>query len=155
MRRKDKEINNRADMEAIIKKAAVCRLGMVDNNLPYIVPLNYGFQDNTLYFHSALKGRKIDLLEQQQTLCFEIDLAGGPIAADRACDWGMTFQSVIGYGKPHFIDDPDEKKEALAIIMAQYSDQKFDFPADSLKATRVFKVVIDQMSGKQSGNPVK
>ena len=73
MRRKDKEIQAEADIVAILKKARVCRLGMAEGEMPYVVPLCFGFQDNALYFHCALQGRKNDTLRNNPNVCFEMD----------------------------------------------------------------------------------
>ena len=61
MRLKDREISDESNIKTIINKAVVCRLGIVNENTPYVVPLCFGYHDNTLYFHSALKGLKIEL----------------------------------------------------------------------------------------------
>ncbi len=74
MRRKDKEITDATGIKNIIEKATVCRLGMVKEGKPYIVPLSFGFRKNVLYFHSALKGRKIDCIRNNSNVCFEFDL---------------------------------------------------------------------------------
>ena len=63
----------------------------------------------------------------------------------------MKYQSIIGFGKATFIEGPEEKKDALGIIMAQYSDRQFQFPEKEVNATAVFKVEIESMTGKQSG----
>ena len=63
----------------------------------------------------------------------------------------MIYQSVIGFGKAKFIEGLDEKRKALSTIMAQYSDQQFEFPKNKVKVTAVFKVEIESMTGKQSG----
>lgn len=54
MRRKEKEISDESGVDAIIANATVCRLGMVNGDKPYIVPLSFGYQDQALYFHGAL-----------------------------------------------------------------------------------------------------
>jgi nitroimidazol reductase NimA-like FMN-containing flavoprotein (pyridoxamine 5'-phosphate oxidase superfamily) len=89
MRRKDKEIQDESDILAVIKKAKVCRLGMVEGEQPYVVPLCFGVQDNVLYFHCALKGRKNDTLRSNPNVCFEIDLIAEPKESDEPCYWGM------------------------------------------------------------------
>ena len=154
MRRKEKEITDSAGINAIIEQATVCRLAMINGDTPYIVPLCFGFQDNALYFHSALKGQKIDWLRNNSNVCFEFDIGAAPVESDEPCDWGMAYQSVIGFGKAVFVEDPDEKHRALAIIMAQYSDQEFQFPENKVNATAVFKVEIESISGKQSLLPI-
>ena len=74
MRRKDKEIRDKEVIDIIIKRAKVCRIGLSDNNTPYIVPMNYGFKDNCLYFHSAPEGKKIDIIKRKNIVRFEIDI---------------------------------------------------------------------------------
>ena len=151
MRRKDKEISDESDIKAIIKKAVVCRLGMVNGNKPYIVPLCFGYQGNALYFHGALKGQKIDCLRNNPNVCFEFDLIAEPKESEEPCSWSMNYQSVIGFGKAVFVEDSDEKHKALSIIMAQYSEKQFEFPENKIKATIIIKVEIESMTGKQSG----
>ncbi len=152
MRRKEKQVKEQSKIESMIKKALVCRLGLVDDPSPYIVPMSFGFQNNTFYFHSARKGKKIDLIQKNPNVCFEIDLIGRPIEAEQACDWGMAFQSIIGHGTAIFIKGTEKKKKALDIIMSQYSDKPFDFPEKMLAATAVFKIQIDRLTAKQSSN---
>jgi nitroimidazol reductase NimA-like FMN-containing flavoprotein (pyridoxamine 5'-phosphate oxidase superfamily) len=151
MRRKDKEITDVAAIEAIIENARVCRLAMADGNTPYMVPLSFGYRDRGLYFHSAPKGRKIDLLRKNPQVCFEFEAAVETITAEEACSWGMQYQSVIGFGRAEFIDDADGKRRALAIIMAQYDEKRYTFPENTVNTTAVFRVTIASMSGKQSG----
>lgn len=154
MRRKEKEVTDPVKIEKIINQAVVCRLGLLDGDVPYIVPLSFGYMDNTLYFHSALKGKKIDLILKHTEVCFEIDIHYEPIESEAACDWGMRFQSIIGTGKIEFIENLEEKRKALAVVMAQYSEKAYSFPDKKINATAVLKLKIDQMSAKQSGFPI-
>jgi len=73
MRRKDREITDNSEIEKIIGKAICCRIGLVDNDEPYIVPVCFGYERNTIYFHSALEGRKVELIKKNNKVCFEID----------------------------------------------------------------------------------
>lgn len=150
MRRKDREITEPAEIEAIIQEAKVCRLAMVDDGQPYVVPLNFGYRDNTLFFHSASSGRKIDVLKKNGRVCFEMDLVDEIKAAEEACDWGIRYRSVIGFGNATLLDDPDEKCEALDTIMGQHSNETFTYPASKLKATAVIRVDIERMTGKRA-----
>jgi len=71
MRRKDREVTNLDEIRDIIEKCKVCHLAMVDNGMPYVIPLNFGYiiADNllTLFFHSAKEGRKINILKAKQS----------------------------------------------------------------------------------------
>ena len=151
MRRKEKEITEDSAIEAIIKNSLVCRLGMVDGDKPYVVPLCFGYDGKAIYVHGSLKGKKIDAIKKNRNVCFEFDINTEVVKAGNACDWGMKFQSVIGFGKAIFLDSPDEKRKALDVIMYQYSSRSFQFPANALDATAVIKIEIESMCGKQSG----
>ena len=150
MRRKDKEIAERAEMESIIRESTICRLALADNEQPYIVPLSFGYKDNALYFHSAAEGKKIDILRKNKNVCFEFDVGSEIKTGKTACEWGMKYRSVIGFGNASFLEDPDSKQAALDIIMQQYSDGSFAYSEKILKKTLVIKVEITHMTGKQS-----
>lgn len=151
MRRKEKEITEQSEIEAVIHKSIVCRVGLSDDNIPYIVPLCFGYQDRTIYVHGSLTGRKINILQKNQNVCFEFDINTEIIKAKNACEWGMKYQSVIGFGKAFFLEDPQDKRKALNIIMNQYSDRPSQFSEKAISATAVIKIEIASMTGKQSG----
>ena len=151
MRRKEKEINEQSEIEAIINSSLVCRLGLSDGNMPYIVPLCFGFKDHSIYIHSALKGKKIDIIRINPNVCFEFDSDIEVKETEKPCSWGMKFKSIIGFGKAVFIDDVEEKKEALNIIMQQYSGNSFDFSDNAVNGVAVVRIDIEKITGKWSG----
>ena len=150
MRRSDKEITDRKAIEDIILRSKVCKLGMCEENRPYIVPLCFGFKNNTLYFHSAPKGKKIEILNKNPNVCFEFEIFTQIIKSAKACKWGMRYKSVIGFGKAGFITDDDLKRQAFDIIMNQYADGSFIYEDALLKSVVVINVEIQSMTGKQS-----
>jgi len=97
-----------------------------------------------------LKGKKLDIIRNNQNVCFEFDENIEIIKAEDACKWGMKFQSVIGFGRAVILDDFDEKKNALEIIMSQYTDRKVHFSDAAIQKTAVIKVEIESMTGKGS-----
>jgi nitroimidazol reductase NimA-like FMN-containing flavoprotein (pyridoxamine 5'-phosphate oxidase superfamily) len=155
MRRADKEIADRGEIDKILRKATVCRLGLVDGTIPYIVPLSFGYDGNTLYFHSAREGKKIDLLKRNPVVCFEFDVDAEPVPAETSCGWTMRYRSVVGSGTASFVEDPGGKSAALEIIMRQYADGPYGFPAEMLRKIAVIRVAIGEISGKVSGFPGK
>ena len=150
MRKKEKEITEASAIEAIIKKSLVCRLALSDDNFPYIVPLCFGYRDRVLYFHGSLKGKKVDIIKKNQNICFEFDINTEIVKAEDACHWSMKYRSVIGFGKAQLLEDIEEKRKALNIIMSQYSNGTFEFNDAILKKSGVIKVEIENMKGKQS-----
>ena len=150
MRRSEKEITDKSAIEAIINASLVCRLALSDGDQPYIVPLSFGYQNKTLYFHSALEGKKIDILRKNNRICFEFDVNTDIIEADKACKWGMKYQSVIGFGKAVLVENIEEKQKALNIIFSHYSDRNSQFPDKAIKKIAIIKIEIESMTGKHS-----
>jgi nitroimidazol reductase NimA-like FMN-containing flavoprotein (pyridoxamine 5'-phosphate oxidase superfamily) len=151
MRRKDKKITDRDVIDSIIKESKVCRLALMGDDRPYIVPFSFGYDGSSLFFHGSPEGKKIDILRKNSTVCFEFDNGGEPIPSDGACSWSVRYKSVIGYGTARLIEDIDSKIRALEIIMRQYSEQSFAYPEETVKKTAVIKVDIETVTGKMSG----
>lgn len=151
MRRIEKEITDEEMIKWIMKEAMVCRIGLSDNNTPYIIPMNFGFSDNYLYIHSAIEGKKIDIIKKNNNVCFEVDIESELVTAENPCNWSMKFYSVIGFGKASFIDDMDEKRKALNIIMEKYSGKSdFNFPDAALNRLAIIKIEVSKITGKKS-----
>ena len=150
MRRKENEITDRSEIEAVIKTSTVCRLGMSYNDLPYIVPLCFGYQDNTIYIHGSPDGKKTEILQKNHHVCFEFDIGTKIVEGKNPCEWGIHYKSVIGFGRAAFLKDSDEKQKALNVIMNQYTDGSFQFPDQALNRTTIIKIEIESMTGKRS-----
>jgi len=150
MRRKDREITNQAEIEAVLKKAFVCHLGLADGDQPYVVPMNYGYEDGHVYLHGADEGKKIDILKKNDKVCFEMELFQSEIikGGDQPCDWGTAFRSVIGFGTAKLLENVEEKTRALNVILKAHDDRSFTFPEEMLKMTAVIDITIREMTGK-------
>ena len=154
MRRVDKEITSVDAISEVIHHCQVCRIGLAKDNLPYIVPVSFGYVEGTIYFHTAASsGMKIEYMSSNSAVCFEFEHNVEVIPHDqKPCDWSFTFQSVIGFGQVLEITTDDEKRAGLGCIMAHYSTEKWDFNSISLAGVKVWKIVIESMTGKQSLN---
>ena len=150
MRKKEKEITERAEIDAIIKSCIVCRLAMADGGQPYMVPLCFGYRDNTLFFHPSRAGRKLEILRENPRVCFEFESGCDVIAGETACKWSMRYRSVIGTGTAAFVETPADKRRALDVIMQQYTTGAFEYPETTLAKVTIIKVDIDEISGKAS-----
>jgi len=80
-----------------------------------------------LYFHSAPKGRKIDVLNRTGNVCFEISCASEPVHS------GYYFASVIGFGKTRFVENIDEKRNALFIMFKHQTGKSLRLPPSKLQ----------------------
>jgi uncharacterized protein len=152
MRRSDKEIKNSQEIANIMEKALVCRIALVDDDYPYIVPVNFVMRDNHLYFHSAAEGKKIAMLKKNNRVSFEADDRVEIVRGDSPCFWGTKYLSVIGFGRAFLIDEIEEKKKALNCLMEKYSGKKdFSYQEEALKKVIIVDVQVDNITGKKSG----
>ena len=146
------KITDIAEIGRIIKKATRCRIGLVDNDEPYVVPVSFGYERNALYFHGALKGRKVELIKRNNKICFEIDTDVEVVKeGENPCDWTMKYRSVIGVGRAYILESDEEKAHGLRLIMRQYAEGDFSFPEEKLDSVLVVRVDITSITGKQSG----
>ncbi|MHB8073097.1 pyridoxamine 5'-phosphate oxidase family protein [Desulfosporosinus fructosivorans] len=151
MRRNDKEITEQKALDEIMKKAQVCRLGVSYESMAYIIPMSFGYADRVLYFHSGPEGLKLLILKENPKACFEVDIDTEVIPSEKGCNWSMRYQSVIGFGEVEFIEDIDEKRKALQIIMQQYGGDLKMVEDAGLSGITIFKLVVSSMTGKKSG----
>jgi nitroimidazol reductase NimA-like FMN-containing flavoprotein (pyridoxamine 5'-phosphate oxidase superfamily) len=153
MRRKEKEITDLTIIERILQESEICRIAMMDDEEPYIVPLNYGYADNTIYVHSASAGRKIDILAKNSRVCFEIEYSSEIVKKDEPCKWTSKYRSVIGYGNIEIVTNTELKRNGLDIIMRKYGYQGLlDYKEELLNRVILLQLKIDKITGKQSGD---
>ncbi|MEE4255330.1 MAG: pyridoxamine 5'-phosphate oxidase family protein [Desulfuromusa sp.] len=150
MRRSDKAVTEQGAIEKILRAGTICQLAFSADPVPYLVTLNYGYHDGNLYFHAAREGRKIELIRKHGQAAFTVALDLGLIKGEKACDWSVRFQSVVGHGTISLLEKPEEKRQGLDLFMAQYSGDAFSYPDKMIQATAVFKLEISAMSVKQS-----
>jgi nitroimidazol reductase NimA-like FMN-containing flavoprotein (pyridoxamine 5'-phosphate oxidase superfamily) len=153
MRRKDRQITGRGEIEEIIMASDVCRIALTDSNIPYIVTMNFGYRGGEkpcFYFHSAKEGRKIDMIRKNGYVCFELDTGHELYSGIKGCDWGMRFSSVVGYGNISMVEDNTEKIAGLDCIMSHYSGNgTFRYDKKIYDSTAVMRLDIYEMTGKR------
>jgi len=151
MRRSDKEITSRSEIDKVIRDCKVCHLAMTADNEPYVVPISFGYDGAAVYFHTAREGRKIDFFTANPRVCVQFEHDVRLVTSDTdACDWTFSFESVIGFGVIEELTDPDTKAHGLNQIMQQYSGRTWQFDIPAFSRTRVWRVSIDKLSGKLS-----
>jgi nitroimidazol reductase NimA-like FMN-containing flavoprotein (pyridoxamine 5'-phosphate oxidase superfamily) len=141
---------DRETIDAIIRRASVCRIGLSDDARPYVVPVCFGYEGDTLYFHSAPRGRKLDVLRRNNRVCFEFDVDVEIVPAKSACGWSMRFRSVVGFGDASLVEDLEGKRKALDVIVTQYGGQPGEYAASTLEKTAVVKIEIQSMTARVS-----
>ena len=151
MRLKKREISCSDELEDILNLGTVCRLGLCRDNVPYLVPMCYGYSDGCLYFHSAGEGLKLEFIRSNRLACFEIELDVSAAPAEEACNWGMNYRSVIGYGNLEEISGRDDKHKAMNVLMKQYSGtENWSISDQRIDNVLILKLRITEMTGKKS-----
>jgi nitroimidazol reductase NimA-like FMN-containing flavoprotein (pyridoxamine 5'-phosphate oxidase superfamily) len=155
MRRSDREISDIEEKLKILRKNKVFRLGMAEQNQPYIVPLNFGFEYNdgllTLYFHGAREGKKVDILGRNSQVCFELDGEHSLIAGEEAANYSFAYESIIGFGTAELLTKDEEKIRGLNALMKHQAGEgrEWSYTESQLKAVNVYRIQVSSFSGKR------
>ncbi|MHA1690244.1 MAG: pyridoxamine 5'-phosphate oxidase family protein [Candidatus Heimdallarchaeaceae archaeon] len=157
IRRKEKAITDETTMKKILSEVAYVTIALCKDNQPYLVSLSHGYDSdkNCIYFHCASEGKKIDYLKENNVVWGQAIIDKGYVQG--ACD--HLYATTQFKGKVTFIDDFEEKKEALtnmvhkldknpdAVIYKQLTQQ-------SVTKITVGRIDIDYLSGKEANDVV-
>lgn len=154
MNKKDKEIKDENELSRILTNGKYAIVAMCRENEPYIVTLSYGFDETkkTLYFHSALKGLKIDFINDNANVCATVIEDKGYQLND--CE--HLYSSVVMWGKMSLIMDLDEKKYAMDVLLNHLEENPEPIKARNFKNDEMYnkfallKLEYTEMTGKSS-----
>ncbi len=151
MRRQDRAMAE-ADCLRLLAAERVGRLAMSDQQgQPYLVPLNHVLLGETIFFHSAKVGQKLEILQENPRVCYEVDRMLGIQSGPSACEYGAFFESAIAFGTAYFVSDAAEKVRILNQLTAHHAAADAEFaPVTEKSAERVVVVGIriDRLTGK-------
>lgn len=154
MRRADREVTDYQQIKSIIEQAKVVHLGMIDNDRPYIVPMQYGFvfADGklTLYVHCAKEGRKLDVIKKNPRVFIELEtnvaiVSGG----DVPCKYGSEYASVMGDGRAVIVEDSAEKIFGLQLMMKTQSGRDFEITEQMAASVTVLRIDVPCVTAKR------
>lgn len=154
MRRTLQEIHSKEMIDQVLAKAQVCRLGLSKDDMPYVVPVSFGYDGEFVYFHTAFEGQKLDYIAANRQVCFEVEDEARVVPNDQACKWSVSYYSVIGFGTVEEILGREGKAYALNQVMRHYSGRDWSFDEGQLDRSRVWRVAIERMTGKQSKDKI-
>ena len=159
MTKRERQITDEARIEKILDTAKVLRLGLAVNNEPYVVPMNYGYTKENgklvLYLHSAVRGRKLDMIRANPNVFFELDCDLMPFEGEKPCQYGLAYSSVMGRGKARIVEDVQEKMEAMTALMKTQSGKDFSFDERLLSIVAVIRVDVEEYTAKHRPLPEK
>ena len=154
MRRADREVTDYQQIQSIIEQAKVVHIGMIDNDRPYVVPMQYGFvfADGTLtlYVHCAKEGRKLDILKKNPCVFIELEtnvaiVSGGDIP----CKYGSEYASVMGDGTAVIVEDVAEKIVGLQLMMKTQSGRDFEITEQMAASVTVLRIDVPCVTAKR------
>lgn len=146
-------IENRKEIDELIRACKTCFLAMSENDEPYVLPMNFALEEDCVILHSAPEGRMWETIKANQKVCINWtlgeDLAWQDVKV--GCSYRVKSKSVIVEGEVEFIEDFDEKYRCMKLLMAQYSDREFKFGKPAVVNVGIFKVRIDKITAKEFG----
>lgn len=153
MRRKEKEIKDKAIIVDVLNRCHIGRMGTIGRDgYPMVKPLNFACCDGKIYFHTAKEGEKIEDIKRDSRVCFEVDL---PIAYIKAknnpCEADYLYRSVIIKGRAKIIKDRDEKVFALKCLMEKHQPGGGygEYTEEKLNKVGIVRIDIEEMRGKE------
>ena len=159
MTKRERQITDEAQILKILDTAKVLHLGLCVNDEPYVVPMNYGFRlENgklVLYLHSALQGKKLDMIRSNPRVFFELDCDRLPFEGDKPCQYGLVYSSVMGRGTARIVDDVEEKKHAMTTLMKTQTGKDFTFEDRLVSIVAVIRIDVSEYTAKHRPLPEK
>ena len=159
MTKRELQITDLDQIRKILDTAGVLYLGLAADNEPYVVPMNYGYamEDGklTLYLHSAVKGKKLDMIRSNPNVFFALDCDRTPFEGKVACQYGLAYSSVMGRGTAHIVDDVEEKKKAMSVLMKTQTQKDFSFEDRLVSIVAVIRIDVSEYTAKHRPLPEK
>lgn len=153
MRRQDREIKDIKNICDIIDQCKVFRVATSVDDIPYIIPLNFGYTYNKeifeFYFHCANEGKKLEMFKKNNRICFEMDLNHKLTVSETACGYGYNYTSIIGTGYVELVADLDDKIKILSHLMKHQTAKDFTFTKEQASAVTVCKINVLEISAKE------
>ena len=157
MTKRERQVTDLNEIARILETGKVLHLGLAVDNEPYVVPMNYGhtFEDGklTLYLHSALRGKKLDMMRANPNVFFEIDCDLQPFEGKLPCQYGLVYSSVMGRGKARFVEDVEEKKQAMTHLMKTQTGKDFSFEDRLVSIVAVIRIDVEEYTAKHRPIP--
>ena len=155
--KRERQVTDPQQILHILDAGKVVHLGLAVNNEPYVVPMNYGYtmEDGklTLYLHSALKGRKLDMIRENPNVFITIDCDRMPFEGRLPCQYGLVYSSVMGRGTATIVEDVEEKKQAMTILMKTQTGKDFSFEDRLVSIVAVIRIDVEEYTAKHRPLP--
>ena len=157
MTKRERQITDPQQIQHILDTAKVLHLGLCADNEPYVVPMNYGYtlegEKLVLYLHSAVQGKKLDMIRANPKVFFELECDLRPFEGRLPCQYGCSYSSVMGRGEARLVGDVEEKKKAMSILMKTQTGKDFSFEDPLVSIVTVIRIDALEYTAKHRPLP--
>ena len=157
MTKRERQVTDPEQIRHILDTAKVLHLGLAVDNEPYVVPMNYGYtmEDGklTLYLHSAVRGKKLDMIRANDRVFFEASCELTPFEGKVPCQYGLAYSSIMGRGRARIVEDVEEKKQAMTVLMKTQTGKDFSFEDRLVSIVAVIRVDVEEYTAKHRPVP--
>lgn len=159
MTKRELQVTDPHQIRDILNKAKVLHLGLCVDNEPYVVPMNYGYimegETLVLYLHSAVQGKKLDMIRANPRVFFELDCDRMPCEGEKPCQYGLVYSSVMGRGTACIVEDVEEKIRAMTMLMKTQTGKDFSFNDRLVSIVSVIRIDVTEYTAKHRPLPEK
>ena len=153
MTKRELQITDKNRILEILDTARVLHLGLSVKDEPYVVPMNYGYTEEdgklVLYLHSAVQGKKLDMIRENPKVFFELCCDLIPFAGKVPCQYGLAYSSVMGRGVATIVEDVEEKKRAMSLLMKTQTGKDFTFEDRLVSIVAVIRIDVSGYTAKE------
>ncbi len=107
-------------IKQFLEVAQTAFLGLVDEQMPYVIPFNYVFKDEYFYFHGANEGRKINIIETNPHACITVCETFGTMVDPIPAETDTAYMSVVAHGQVEIVTDLNEATAAMQAMLDKY-----------------------------------
>ena len=159
MTKRERQVTDPQQILDILDKGKVLYLGLCAGDEPYVVPMNYGYTMEegklVMYLHSAVQGKKLDMIQNNPKVFFALDCDRQPFDGVKPCQYGMVYSSVMGKGIAQIVEDVEEKKKAMTILMKTQTGKDFQFVDRLVSIVTVIRIDVQEYTAKHRPLPEK
>jgi len=157
MTKRERQITDHNEIRRILDTAKVLHLGLAVDNEPYVVPMNYGYtwenEKLVIYLHSAVRGKKLDMIAGNPKVFFALECDEKHFEGEKPCQYGMVYSSVMGRGQARVVEDVEEKKQAMSILMKTQTGKDFSFEDRLVSMVAVIRIDVSEYTAKHRPLP--
>ena len=157
MTKRERQVTDPQQILDILDKGKVLYLGLCAGDEPYVVPMNYGYTMEegklVMYLHSAVQGKKLDMIQNNPKVFFALDCDRQPFDGVKPCQYGMVYSSVMGKGIAQIVEDVEEKKKAMTILMKTQTGKDFQFVDRLVSIVTVIRIDVAEYTAKHRPLP--